>query len=270
MNSRGSTPARPELAPEGAQEAALIVFARAPEPGRVKTRLVPLLGKKGAARLHARLVERTLRTGTASGFDAIYLYCSPRIRNGFFRKMNTRFGVRLCSLGHGNLGDRMYHAFKRALRGHAFVVLIGSDCPALRPADLRAAARALREGADAVLAPAEDGGYPLIGLRRVNRRLFDGIAWGSPRVLAQTRRRLEALRWRWQELRTVWDVDRPEDVLRLRRSRLLRTRNMGTEVPPLPSPRARPTSSTGRRRAPPSSGNPSRSDGPGRTSARRS
>ena len=118
----------------------------------------------------------------------------------------------------------MYRAFKRALRRHTYVVLIGSDCPALRPADLRAAARALREGADAVFAPAEDGGYPLIGLSRVSRRLFDGIRWGGPRVMAQTRRRLEALRWRWQELRTLWDVDRPEDVLRLRRSRLLERR----------------------------------------------
>jgi len=72
-----------------------------------------------------------------------------------------------------------------------------------------------------VLAPAEDGGYPLIGLRRVSPRLFDGIAWGSPQVLAQTRRRLKALRWRWRELRILWDVDRPEDVARLRRSRLL-------------------------------------------------
>lgn len=213
---RGATPTRPETA--------LVVFARAPEPGRVKTRLVPLLGEKGAARLHARLVERTLKTGTASGIGTIYLYCSPRIRSSFFGKMQNRFGVRLCSQGRGNLGDRMYRAFKRALRGHPSVVLIGSDCPALEPADLRAAVRALRAGADAVLVPAEDGGYPLIGLRRVSRRLFDGVAWGSPQVLAQTRRRLKALRWRWRELRTVWDVDRPEDVLRLTRSRLLARR----------------------------------------------
>jgi len=116
----------------------------------------------------------------------------------------------------------MHRAFRRALRRHPFVVLIGSDCPALRPADLRAASRILRAGADAVIAPAEDGGYPLIGLRRVSRRLFDGIPWGGPEVLARTRSRLPALSWHWRELRTLWDVDRPEDVLRLRRSGLLR------------------------------------------------
>jgi hypothetical protein len=246
---RGATPTR--------AEPALIVFARAPEPGRVKTRLVPLLGEKGAARLHARLVERTLRTALASGFGNVDLYCSPGISDIFFTRKQQRFGVRLRSQGRGNVGDRMYRAFRRVLRRHPCAVLIGSDCPALRPADLRAAARALREGADAVLAPTEDGGYPLIGLRRVSRRLFDGIAWGGPQVLAQTRRRLEALGWRWKELRTLWDVDRPEDVARLRRSRLLVSK-------------LRPISAAGRRRAPPSAGSPARSGGSGRTSGRRS
>jgi len=211
MNLRGATPKKPEPA--------LIVFARAPEPGRVKTRLAPLLGKEGAARLHARLVENTLRTALAAGFDRVDLYCSPGIGHRFFSKLETRFGVGLRSQGRGGLGDRMYRAFERALRSHSCVVLIGSDCPVLRPADLRAAARALQAGADAVLSPAEDGGYALIGLRRASRRLFDGIAWSTPEVLAQTRRRLGQLRWHWKELRTLWDVDRPEDVARLKRLR---------------------------------------------------
>jgi rSAM/selenodomain-associated transferase 1 len=196
-------------------EPALIVFARAPEPGRVKTRLVPLLGENGAARLHARLVEQTLETALASGIGNVDLYCSPGIKNAFFLKNKKRFGIGLRSQGGGDLGDRMHRAFEHALRSYSSVVLIGSDCPALSPADLRAAARALRAGADAVLSPAEDGGYALIGLRQVSRRLFDGIAWSTPEVLAQTRRRLRQLRWRWKELRTVWDVDRPEDVVRL-------------------------------------------------------
>jgi glycosyltransferase A (GT-A) superfamily protein (DUF2064 family) len=86
---------------------------------------------------------------------------------------------------------------------------------------LRAAARALRSGADAVLSPAEDGGYALIGLRRASRALFDGVDWGGPKVLRQTRVRLRQLGWSCKELRTVWDVDRPQDVARLRKSRLL-------------------------------------------------
>jgi len=214
MSLRGATPKKPEPA--------LIVFARAPEPGRVKTRLAPLLGEAGAARLYARLVAGTLGTALASGFGAVDLYCSPGIDHDFFIKSQRRFGVGLRAQGRGDLGERMYRAFRRALRSSPYVVLIGSDCPVLRPADLRAAARALRAGADAVLSPAEDGGYALIGLRRVSRRLFDGIAWSTPQVLAQTRRRLRRLGWRWQELRTVWDVDRPEDVARLKKFRARR------------------------------------------------
>ena len=187
----------------------------------MKTRLVPLLGAKGAARLHARLVERTLCTALAAGFGRVYLHCSPGVTHIFFKKNKKRFGVCLQPQGGGNLGERMYRAFRQVLRRHVHAVLIGSDCPALTPADLRTAARVLKAGADAVLSPAEDGGYALIGLRRVSRRLFDGISWGGPEVLEQTRARLRRLRWRCTELRTVWDVDRPEDVARLRKARLL-------------------------------------------------
>jgi hypothetical protein len=231
-----------------APEPALIVFARAPEPGRVKTRLVPLLGERGAAWLHARLVERTLRTALAAGFSQVHLHCSPRIKDPFFERMRARYGVRLRSQGRGNLGERML----RALQRHPGALLIGSDCPALRPADLRAAARALRSGADAVFAPAEDGGYALVGMRRAARAAFDGVAWGGARVMAQTRRNLRRLDWRWRELRTVWDVDRPEDVARLRKAGLLKARR-------------RPPSSAARRRARPSAGSPRRSGGSGRT-----
>ena len=217
-----------------ADRSVLIVFARAPEPGRVKTRLAPVLGDKGAARLHTLLVERTLRTATLAGFDEVHLCCAPQAGGKFFSAMKKRFGVRLSSQGRGGLGERM----QRALRRHPGAVLIGSDCPSLRPADLRAAARALRSGMDAVFCPAEDGGYALIGARRSVRALFDGVAWGSAKVMAQTRSRLRRVGWRWQELRTVWDVDRPADVERLRKSRLL------SAIP-------RRTSSAGRRRAGP-------------------
>jgi rSAM/selenodomain-associated transferase 1 len=225
-----------------AAEPALIVFARAPEPGRVKTRLEPLLGEKGAANLHARLVGRTLKTAAAAGFNRVYLYCAPLEKHPFFRAMATRHGVLLRAQGRGDLGERMY----RALRRHPGAVLIGCDCPVLRPADLRGAAKVLRSGVDAVLSPAEDGGYVLIGLRRASRRVFAGIDWGEARVLAQTRARLRSLGWRWSELRTVWDVDRPEDVARLRRSARL-----APLVARLPATRRRPTSSAARRRARP-------------------
>ena len=88
--------------------------------------------------------------------------------------------------------------------------------------------RYLRGGYDAVVAPAEDGGYALIGLRRPLPELFRDIEWGSERVYAETARRLA--RYRWRELRTVWDVDRPADLERLRSLRLLSARPRGAPL----------------------------------------
>ena len=179
----------------------VIVFARAPRAGRVKTRLIPLLGEQGAARLHARLLRRALATARDSGLGPVDLWTTRRQRGA-------------------DLGSRMHHALARSLRRFARVVLIGSDCPVLRGSDLRRAARWLAGGSHAVFAPAEDGGYALIALSRVSPRLFEGVEWGGARVMAQTRERLAALGWRWRELPEVWDVDRPEDVARLRRLRI--------------------------------------------------
>jgi rSAM/selenodomain-associated transferase 1 len=180
----------------------VIVFARAPRAGRVKTRLIPLLGAQGAARLHARLLHRALATARAARLGAVELWTAERRQRG------------------ADLGARMHHAFVRSLRRADRVILVGSDCPVLRAGDLRRAARWLAGGADAVFAPAEDGGYALIALRRVSPRLFAGVEWGGPRVMSQTRERLAALGWRWKEMAPVWDVDRPEDYGRLQRAGL--------------------------------------------------
>lgn len=178
-------------------DVAVLVFARAPVPGRVKTRLIPRLGEIRAARLHARLTARALRTATAAGCGCVELHDTAKQRGG-------------------DLGSRMYRALAGALRRHRGVILIGTDCPALRSADLRRAARLLAGGCHAVIAPVEDGGYALIGVRRVSPRLFAGIEWGSAGVFAATVARLDSLAYRWRALRMLWDVDRPADLERLR------------------------------------------------------
>ena len=108
---------------------------------------------------------------------------------------------------------------QRALRRHRRAILIGADCPALMPIDLRRVARLLHGNADIVLAPAEDGGYALIGARRISPSVFANVEWGSADVLAQTLANLERAGLRYRLLRTVWDVDRPEDLERLRARR---------------------------------------------------
>jgi uncharacterized protein len=182
----------------------IIVFARAPVPGEAKTRLIPRLGAWGAARLHARLTRHALRTALAAG-TRVELHGTRR--HSFFRALGVPFRLQRGR----DLGERMRHALARA-RGPT--LLIGTDCPMLAPADLRRALRWLRAGCDAVLAPAEDGGYALIGLKRPLPGVFENVPWGGPQVYARTVERLAGRRWR--ALRRVWDLDRPEDLERLR------------------------------------------------------
>ena len=200
---------------------AVIVFARAPRPGAVKTRLEPALAPEEAAALHARLVKWTLATVRAASYRRIELHGTPDIDDPFFRFCSGHFAAALVEQSSGDLGARMLAAFQSALAACPRVLLLGTDCPALTARHLRLADRALRDGADAAFVPCEDGGYALIGLRRVDPRLFEGVAWGSASVMAETRARLRQLGWSWRELETLWDVDRPEDYERLVASGLL-------------------------------------------------
>jgi hypothetical protein len=201
-------------------DAAILVFAKAPLPGRAKTRLIPRLGAAGAARLHARLIARTLRTARAAGFASVELHATPSRTHGLFAFYGKSLHVEIKKQRGRDLGERMHNALARALRRHRPVILIGTDCPALTAADLRRAARLLRGGCDAVLAPAEDGGYALIGVRKVSAALFSGITWGGADVYAETVKRLTLAGYRWRALRTVWDLDRPADLERFASLRL--------------------------------------------------
>jgi rSAM/selenodomain-associated transferase 1 len=185
---------------------AVLVFSRAPVPGRVKTRLVPRLGAWRAARLHARLTAHALQVASDSGCGPVELHTTAR--HSLFPGAQLQRGA--------DLGERMYRALAAALKRHRAAILIGADCPALRPGDVQRAAQRLAGGCDVVLGPAEDGGYVLIGARRIAPAVFAGIEWGCSGVYAETVRRLESLGFRWSALRPLWDLDRPEDLERLR------------------------------------------------------
>ena len=192
----------------------IAVFAKAPVPGAVKTRLAALLGPEGAAGLQSGLVRHALSAATQSRVGPVELWCSPDETHPFFERCAREFGVTLERQRGDDLGQLMRHAFDAShARDHA-LILIGADCPALDAA-------ALREH-DAVIAPAEDGGYVLVGLSRPAPELFETIAWGESAVMAQTRLRLSQSGASWMELPTLWDIDRPEDYARLQQSGLLR------------------------------------------------
>ena len=195
----------------------IAVFARAPVPGAAKTRLIPALGALGAAHLHTELTEHALAQAVAAGLGPVELWCAPDCAHPFFAACARDHGVALREQPPGDLGARMLFAFEQA-RGP--LLLMGSDCPSITVDDLRACARALEEGADAVFLPAEDGGYGLVGAAGPIPQIFAGIEWGGERVMAQTRDRLASEGLTWREVRTVWDVDRPEDLRRLARERL--------------------------------------------------
>jgi hypothetical protein len=199
---------------------AVAVFAKAPVPGAVKTRLAALLGPEGAADLHAGLVRRALCAAVDSRVGPVELWCTPDDTHPFFARCARDFGVTLKPQQGGDLGERMGRAFAASHARGQTLILIGSDCPALDAAALRSAAAALRAH-DAVFAPAEDGGYVLVALSRPAPRLFEAIAWGGSAVMAQTRARLAECGVSWKELSVLWDVDRPEDYARLERSGLL-------------------------------------------------
>lgn len=198
-----------------AEACVIAVLAKAPASGRVKTRLIPRLGADGAARLHARLVRHAIDTALASGVGPVELWCAPALSHPFFQEIAVEYGVELQHQGEGDLGERMAEAFRSLLERHFRAILVGTDCPARTAEDFKRARDALDEGHDAVLGPAEDGGYHLIGLPRSEPRLFEGIAWSTDRVLTQTRMRLSALALSWDELPVRWDLDRPDDYERL-------------------------------------------------------
>lgn len=202
-------------------EVAVGVFAKAPVPGAVKTRLAGVLGADSAASLHAGLVRHALGTATQAAVGPVTMWCLPDASHAFFERCRDEFGVRLETQRGADLGERMRNAFEPAWASGASLILIGADCPALTAPHLKGAAEALR-AKDAVLVPAEDGGYVLVGLARALPEIFADVAWGTAAVMAQTRQRLAAAGATWTELETLWDVDRPEDYARLQREGLLR------------------------------------------------
>jgi rSAM/selenodomain-associated transferase 1 len=192
---------------------AIAILAKAPVPGFAKTRLIPALGAERAALLQARLIERAAATASRSSVGPVTLWAAPDASDALFQALRVRSGMTLTRQSEGDLGTRMHTAIAAA-NGPALV--IGTDCAALTSDHLRSAADILCRGTDAVILPAEDGGYVLIGMRAPQAAIFERMGWGTARVLGETRRRLQHLGLTWQEPAMLWDVDLPADLERLR------------------------------------------------------
>jgi uncharacterized protein len=192
-------------------DSVLLTFCKAPVPGRVKTRLQPMLSAEQAVAAHVQLAHLTLKRAFAQPLCAVQLYCAPDTRHDFFQQCVKDYALTLFTQNGSDLGSRMLHAFKQALARYRYAILMGCDCPSLTTDDLRQALLALQNGADAVIAPAEDGGYVLIGLHAPQAVLFQNMPWGSNQVAAQTRQRAAQAGLTVYELGTQWDVDYAKD-----------------------------------------------------------
>ena len=192
-----------------ADQVAVMVLAKAPAPGFAKTRLAPVLGDDGAAALQERLTAHAVATACAACVGPVTLWATPDIAHASFGRLAQRHSIALAVQPDGDLGTRMLAALKAA---DAPALVIGADCPALTQRHLHVSARHLQNGIDAILIPADDGGYVLIGMRRPQPALFAKMAWSTRTVAAETRRRLARLGLSWREPARLWDVDRPEDL----------------------------------------------------------
>lgn len=185
------------------------MLARAPQLGRVKRRLAADIGQREALRWHRRLLAHSLAALCSATQPPVHLWVTAR--HPFWRPWETLDHISLMVQGGGDLGGRMRRAFEHALGGFDAAVMVGSDCPAMDRHYVERAFAQLAD-ADAVFGPASDGGYVLVGMRRLLPELFCGIAWGGASVLADSLAALRRTGHSHRLLETLGDVDRRGDL----------------------------------------------------------
>lgn len=188
----------------------IVIFAKAPVPGQAKTRLIPALGEAGAARLAQRMLFATVAEAVSAGLGAPELCVTPHSADPRWNGLLPA-GVRVTDQGNGDLGQRLAFAARRVVGEGARILLIGTDCPDLDAARLRDAAARL-DRHDAVILPAVDGGFVLLGLKRYDASVFRNIAWSTDSVAQDTVARIAALGWSLWVGDTLRDVDEPADL----------------------------------------------------------
>ncbi|MDH5395656.1 MAG: TIGR04282 family arsenosugar biosynthesis glycosyltransferase [Gammaproteobacteria bacterium] len=189
----------------------LIIFTRSPVLGEVKTRLQPTYTPEQSLILHKKLVLNTLMLSQEVSDCEFDLHCSPNRNSLFFLECENNFPVSLIDQQGDDLGQRMAFAFSVALQAYNKVVIIGTDCPGINEQYIHQAFAAL-DNFDAVIGPAADGGYVLLGLKKFSPEIFLDISWGQNKVLTQTKKVLKKLAWSCQELAIMHDIDRPQDL----------------------------------------------------------
>lgn len=193
----------------------IVIFAKAPQPGGVKTRLMPALGADGAAELARRLLAHTLQQALTADVGEVELCMSPAPTDRAWLGVPLPGAVVQTAQGAGDLGKRMANAVRRNTfqnqSADTPVLIIGTDCPALTASRLQQAAQQLEQH-DAVMLPAHDGGYVLLGLKSPCSELFDHMPWSTSVVATETLRRMTVLNLRVWQGPVQHDIDEPADL----------------------------------------------------------
>ena len=174
---------------------------------------MPDLSAEQARNVHIELSRRTLQLLSNSQLCPIQLWCSPDTTHSFFQMCIDEYPLSLHTQQGNDLGERMHHAINNSLKSYSKVLLIGCDCPSLTINDFDFAITALNAN-EVVIAPAEDGGYVMIGMKKPHKKLFENMVWGNSDVLKVTRQRIKQANLNCIEIQEQWDVDVIDDLNR--------------------------------------------------------
>lgn len=199
-------------------DACILIFVKAPVEGQVKTRLIPDVGPMRATQLYRELALHCIDKAVSTDLCQLQIWCAPDTSHEFFKSIQQQYQLPLYLQRGNDLGERMYNAISIALTTYRYVLIVGTDCPTLAKQDYDNALSALFNGNDAVIAPAEDGGYVLLGLQDIHREIFSDIEWSGASVFTDTETRLKTLGYHWLKLSGHRDMDRIEDILALQKN----------------------------------------------------
>lgn len=189
----------------------ITILAKAPIPGYTKTRLIPVLGKVGAANLQQQMLEDMVKQAVESEVGNVEIFCAPDQKHDCFIQLKHDYQIVLRTQYGKDIGERMSNAFKDELPKYDAVILTGTDCPQLDSKQLQKVAESLQE-AEVVIIPALDGGYVLIAMSNFYPELLSNISWGTDQVMQQTKKCLSKLNIKYTLLAPLRDIDREKDL----------------------------------------------------------
>lgn len=189
----------------------LVVMAKAPVAGQVKTRLIPDLGRQQARDVYQALLEGTLQRAAAGSCYVKEISCAPDIHHPDFQRLSGKYQFALRRQPDGDLGQRMSKVFEQAFEHYSSVVIIGSDLIDIGATDIEQAFEHLQQQNRIVLGITKDGGYGLIGLSQATPSLFQDIPWSTSQVAGMTMQRAAEAGLEVCQLGGFQDIDTIKD-----------------------------------------------------------